>query len=308
MCKRILMVTDWRKLTGTQLEYIQQLATRCNELIILLEETDLYPTGNTICTGGDFMVQLRQLLQVHIHIPLYILPVPARGATPLYSWLKWRVVCPAFDEVYTDRENHRHAMQTALRVPIHLLPQADKSITEWPTIATTQPIRGLFVTRAQPLHNGHVACLKQMLEEVEEIVVVIAMAERSHQATNIATGGERLAMALPVLQQLAPGKHYLAAFPYSDYFMENLYELECLMPSFQYIYTTNPGTMAMAATGNYPVRGFNTGLPVSSTLVRECMLQGTSYKEYVPASVFEQLHATGMDQRLQLIMSKEKER
>lgn len=308
MCKRTLLVTDWRGLTGTQLTYIQQLTAECDELIILLEEADLYPENPAPCMGGDFMVQLRRLLHTHINIPLYILPVPTRGATPLYSWLKWRVVCPAFQQVYTSRINHIQAMQTALRVPVHPLPAATGNTVNWPIIHSNQPVRALFVARAQPLHNGHVACLKQILQEVEEVVVVIAMAERSHQPTNIATGGERLAMLLPVLHQLAPAKHYLAAFPYSDYYMENLYELECLLPTFQYVYTTNPGTIAMATTGNYPVRGFNTGLPVSSTLIRECMLQNLPYQEYVPPSVFQQLQQMDIAQRLQQITAKEKER
>lgn len=308
MCNRTLLVTDWQKLTELQLTYIQHLATGCDELIILLEEACLYPAGTVSAVGGDFIVQLRQLLHTHISIPFYLLPVPSRGASPLYSWLKWRVVCPAFHQIFTDQANNLQAMKHVLRVPVFQLPPATGYSVTWPVTGNRQPVRGLFVTRAQPLHNGHVACLQQMLQEVEEVIVVIAMAERSHQATNVATGGERLAMVLPVLQQLAAGRYYLAAFPYSDYFMENLYELECLLPAFQYIYTTNPGTMAMAATGDYPVRGFNTGLPVSSTLVRECMLQETPYEQYVPASVFKQLQQTAMAQRLRQIMAKEKER
>lgn len=308
MCKRTLLATDWRALTGTQLSFIQQLTSSCDELIILLQEDDLYPANTAAVTGGDFVVQLRQLLQAHINIPVYLLPVPSRGATPLYTWLKWRVVCPAFNQVYTSPGNNIPAMQTALRVPVHPLPHPSGAAIQWPAVQLPHPTRGLFVTRTQPLHNGHVACLTQMLQEVEEIVVVIAMAERSHQPTNIATGGERLAMLLPVLEELAPGKYYLAALPYSDYYMENLYELESLLPAFQYIYTTNPGTMAMAATGGYPVKTFNTGLPVSSTLVRDCMLQGLPYQQYVPPTVYKQLQQTGMATRLQQIMAKEQER
>ena len=40
--------------------------------------------------------------------------------------------------------------------------------------------RGLLIGRMQPVHNGHIEIIKQILEEVDEIIIGIGSAQLSH--------------------------------------------------------------------------------------------------------------------------------
>lgn len=54
--------------------------------------------------------------------------------------------------------------------------------------------RGLFVGRFQPFHLGHLMAIKDVLEEVDELVIVIGSAQCSHDVDDPFTAGERLVM------------------------------------------------------------------------------------------------------------------
>ena len=54
--------------------------------------------------------------------------------------------------------------------------------------------RGLLIGRMQPVHNGHIEIIKQILEEVDEIIIGIGSAQLSHELKNPFTAGERLMM------------------------------------------------------------------------------------------------------------------
>ncbi|MBV9668355.1 MAG: adenylyltransferase/cytidyltransferase family protein, partial [Nitrososphaeraceae archaeon] len=54
--------------------------------------------------------------------------------------------------------------------------------------------RGLFVGRFQPFHLGHLATIKFALSHIEELVVVIGSAQKSHEIRNPFTAGERIQM------------------------------------------------------------------------------------------------------------------
>lgn len=304
MSKRALFVFDWRRLDAARLSFIQQQTAAYDELIFLLPDADALPAEeNSFC--GQLLVQLQKIFSTTIDRPFYLLPAPAKGAGLLQQWLRWRILCPSFIQVFIDQPGMAATMENVLHAPVSFQAFATGQSPLLPVLQVASVRRGLFITRAQPFHNGHVAFIQQMSEEMEEVIVVIAMANRSHQPADIAMAGERLAMTAPQLNRLVPARHYLVALPYNDYSMENLYELEYLLPSFQYVYTSNPGVAAMAATAGYEVKHLQQQLTVSSTMVRECMLQGNPYDQYVPAGVHHFLQEAGMPARLQLINTKE---
>ena len=53
---------------------------------------------------------------------------------------------------------------------------------------------GLFVGRFQPFHLGHVGTIKFALGRVDEIIIVIGSAQKSHEFRNPFTAGERIQM------------------------------------------------------------------------------------------------------------------
>jgi nicotinamide-nucleotide adenylyltransferase len=53
---------------------------------------------------------------------------------------------------------------------------------------------GLFIGRFQPFHKGHLATVKFALEKVEQLVIVVGSAQKSHEPRNPFTAGERIRM------------------------------------------------------------------------------------------------------------------
>ncbi|MBD0300571.1 MAG: nicotinamide-nucleotide adenylyltransferase, partial [Nitrososphaera sp.] len=52
----------------------------------------------------------------------------------------------------------------------------------------------LFIGRFQPFHKGHLATVKFALEKVEQLVIVVGSAQKSHEPRNPFTAGERIRM------------------------------------------------------------------------------------------------------------------
>ncbi|MGB8448141.1 MAG: adenylyltransferase/cytidyltransferase family protein, partial [Nitrososphaeraceae archaeon] len=54
--------------------------------------------------------------------------------------------------------------------------------------------RGLFIGRFQPFHLGHKASIDFALSQVESLVIVIGSSQKSYEARNPFTSGERILM------------------------------------------------------------------------------------------------------------------
>jgi nicotinamide-nucleotide adenylyltransferase len=61
--------------------------------------------------------------------------------------------------------------------------------------------RGLFVGRFQPFQNGHLQAVKDALEEVDELIIVVGSAQYSHRLNDPFTAGERLTMIHAALEE-----------------------------------------------------------------------------------------------------------
>jgi nicotinamide-nucleotide adenylyltransferase len=55
-------------------------------------------------------------------------------------------------------------------------------------------INGLFIGRFQPFHKGHLATIKFALGSVDQLVIVVGSAQKSHEPRNPFTAGERIRM------------------------------------------------------------------------------------------------------------------
>ena len=53
-------------------------------------------------------------------------------------------------------------------------------------------MRALFIGRFQPVHNGHIHTIKQIMDECDKLVIVIGSAQYSHSPDNPFSGGERV--------------------------------------------------------------------------------------------------------------------
>ncbi|HEY0273044.1 MAG TPA: adenylyltransferase/cytidyltransferase family protein [Chitinophaga sp.] len=299
---RALFALDWHNATAAQLDALIALQTHYTELVLVISRPETLLDGPSPLCCRDLLPALQALLQPRLQRPFYLLPIPGRGLPDYYHWLRWRITCPAFHQVFTDNPAQQKAMEQLFRVPVTVIPRTGPPIT-WPPV--TGKKRGIFITRAQPFHNGHAAYLEQMQQEVEEVIVVVGVANQSHTLKDFATAGERLEMVQPYLQQTWPGRYYLAALPYSDFSLENFYELEYLLPAFHTVYTINTSTITYAQTAGYPVKNLSRQLDVSGTEVRNCMLHDQPYAHLVPAAVHAYLQSGPLPGRLKQLAEKE---
>ncbi|PUZ30536.1 nicotinamide-nucleotide adenylyltransferase [Chitinophaga costaii] len=299
---RALFALDWRNVTDAQLTEIIALQAHYTELVLVISRPETLLDSHSPMICHDLMPALQQLLQTHLHLPFYLLPIPGKGVPDYYHWLHWRILCPAFHHVFIDTPAQKNAMEVIFRVPITVIPRNGLPLT-LPAVPKKQ--RGIFITRAQPFHNGHAAYLAQMQQEVEEVIVVIGVANQSHTASNFATAGERLEMVKPYLQHTWPGRHHLVALPYSDFSLENFYELEYLLPDFNTVYTINTSTITYAQTAGYPIKHLNIQLDVSGTHIRHCMAQDQPYAHLVPPPVYDYLQEGPLIRRLKQLLEKE---
>ena len=151
--------------------------------------------------------------------------------------------------------------------------------------------RGLYVGRFQPFHLGHLNAIKEVLKEVDELVIVIGSAQYSHNTNNPFTAGERLVMIRRALKEGNIDYSRVWVVPVPDVHLHMLWvaALEGYTPKFNVVYSNEPLTRRLFMEAGYKVKSirFFERKDYNSTLVREKMVQDDSWTSLVPKSVAE---------------------
>jgi nicotinamide-nucleotide adenylyltransferase len=149
--------------------------------------------------------------------------------------------------------------------------------------------RGLYVGRFQPFHLGHLSAIKEVLKEVEELVIVIGSAQYSHNFNNPFTAGERLVMVRTALEECGVDSKRVWIVPVPDVHLHMMWvsSVEGYTPHFDIVYSNEPLTRRLFMESGYkvkPIRFFERK-EYSSTEIREKMLKGQNWERLVPKSV-----------------------
>jgi nicotinamide-nucleotide adenylyltransferase len=149
--------------------------------------------------------------------------------------------------------------------------------------------RGLYVGRFQPFHLGHLGAVKDILEEVEELVIVVGSAQYSHNLNDPFTAGERLVMTRKALEEAGVNDSRFWIVPVPDVHLHMMWvsALEGYTPHFDVVYSNEPLTRRLFTEAGYKVKAirFHERKLYSSTEIRERMLRGESWEKLVPKSV-----------------------
>jgi nicotinamide-nucleotide adenylyltransferase len=149
--------------------------------------------------------------------------------------------------------------------------------------------RGLFVGRFQPFHLGHLAAIKDVLKEVDELVIVIGSAQYSHNIGNPFTAGERLTMIRKALEEAEIDYSRVWIVPVPDVHLHMMWvsAVKGYTPPFDVVYSNQPLTRRLFIEAGSKVKDirFHERKLYSSTEIRERMLKGESWKKLVPKSV-----------------------
>ena len=151
--------------------------------------------------------------------------------------------------------------------------------------------RGLFVGRFQPFHLGHLNAMRDVLKEVDELVIVIGSAQYSHNLDDPFTAGERLVMVRKALEEAGIDYARVWVVPVPDVHLHMMWvsAVEGYVPEFDVVYSNEPLTRRLFIEAGYRVRSihFHKRKVYSSTEIRERLLNGESWEKLVPKSVAE---------------------
>ena len=153
--------------------------------------------------------------------------------------------------------------------------------------------RALYFGRFQPFHNGHLEIIKQIMNEVDELIIMIAAAQYSHSIKNPFTASERYQMIYHTLLQEYGyhrlGKiHLIPAFDINDNALW-VTHLERLLPPFHVVYSNNPFTTRLFQEKGYTVKQtpMIKRAMYSGEKIRQRLLQNQSITDLVPQPVAE---------------------
>jgi nicotinamide-nucleotide adenylyltransferase len=149
--------------------------------------------------------------------------------------------------------------------------------------------RGLYVGRFQPFHLGHLDAIKEVLMQVDELVIVIGSAQYSHNQNNPFTAGERLVMVRQALKEANVDLARIWIVPVPDVHLHMLWvsAVEGYTPRFNALYSNEPLTRRLFMEAGYQVKSISLfeRKRYMSTFIREKMLNDESWTALVPKSV-----------------------
>ncbi len=169
--------------------------------------------------------------------------------------------------------------------------------------------RGLLIGRMQPIHKGHINVIKQTLEEVDELIIGIGSAEKSHTESNPFNGGERILMVTRALREhnIDASRYYI--IPLEDIACNSLWvgHVKMLTPPFDIVYSGNSLVQELFEEENIPYiqPHLYNRKEYSGTEVRRRMLNNEDWQSLVPDSVVKVLDEIKATDRIKKLNKKE---
>ncbi|MDE1819395.1 MAG: nicotinamide-nucleotide adenylyltransferase [Euryarchaeota archaeon] len=166
-------------------------------------------------------------------------------------------------------------------------------------------MRGLYIGRFQPFHNGHLELVHHILGTFhpQELLIGIGSAQVSHTPHNPFTAGERFEMVRRALFAEHLEDFWPLPIPDVDRHAIWVAHVVSLVPSFDQVYSNDPLTVHLFREEGYEVPRlpfFNRGQYEGSE-IRRRMAAGQSWQELVPAAVRVYLEEIKGEERVRLL-------
>ncbi|RLI79854.1 nicotinamide-nucleotide adenylyltransferase [Archaeoglobales archaeon] len=169
-------------------------------------------------------------------------------------------------------------------------------------------MRGFFIGRFQPYHLGHHEVIKNIINEVDELIIGIGSAQESHSFENPFTAGERVLMISMALNELDIKKR-VYIIPLEDIKRNSLWvaHVREMVPPFDVVYSNNPLVKRLFKEAGMEVKGTHmyNRVEYQGTEIRRKMINGDDWKRYVPKAVAEVIEAIDGINRIREIIGKD---
>ena len=163
-------------------------------------------------------------------------------------------------------------------------------------------MRGFYIGRFQPYHDGHHRMVTEIASEVDELVLGIGSAGDSHSPRNPFTAGERVMM---VTKSVADLDITTYAVPIEDLDRNAVWvsHVRSMTPAFDVAYSNNPLVIQLFSEAGVEVRQspmFNRDVLEGAEL-RERMIRGDDWRGLVPAAVVDVIDEIDGIERIQRV-------
>ena len=163
--------------------------------------------------------------------------------------------------------------------------------------------------RFQPFHLGHLATVNFALKKVEELVIVIGSAQKSHEMKDPFTAGERIQMikgSLGTDNEVNLKRILIIPVPDVNVHCLWTHQLDILVPNYDVVFTNDPFTSLL-----FKERGIKVIEPplhqrkqLSATEIRSKMARGGDWKKLVTPSTVQVVDNIHGIERIKTIFAK----
>ncbi|MFB6092019.1 MAG: nicotinamide-nucleotide adenylyltransferase [Haloquadratum sp.] len=163
-------------------------------------------------------------------------------------------------------------------------------------------MRGFYIGRFQPYHDGHHRMVEKIAAEVDELVLGIGSAGDSHTPRDPFTAGERVMMVTKSVAELDLTTYVV---PIEDLDRNSVWvsHVQSMSPAFDVAYSNNPLVIQLFSEAGVEVRQspmFNRDV-LEGTELRDRMIRGDDWEHLVPAPVVEVIDEIGGIERIQRV-------
>lgn len=169
--------------------------------------------------------------------------------------------------------------------------------------------RALFIGRFQPFHNGHMQGVELALRECDELIIVVGSVRKAMLPDDPFTCGERIEMIRRSMQlRLTVSKDIterIIIIPVDDidYYPVWVRHVEATCPKFDVVCSGNKFVLRLFEEAGYETVMFPhfTERTITGTAIREKIVAGESWAQYVPMGTRSVILEEGLDKRLRAI-------
>jgi len=167
--------------------------------------------------------------------------------------------------------------------------------------------RAFYIGRFQPYHLGHHNVIRTLIKEVEELIIGVGSAQKSHTITDPFTAGERVMMISKAVSEFNI-PFYVIPIEDVEYNSVWVSHVKAMVPPFSVVFSNNPLVERLFYEAGTPVRN----LPLfqrkmySGTEIRRRMIKGDEWESLVPRCVADIIHSIRGVERIRKLAQSDK--
>ncbi|MEK6942613.1 MAG: nicotinamide-nucleotide adenylyltransferase [Nanoarchaeota archaeon] len=162
--------------------------------------------------------------------------------------------------------------------------------------------RALFIGRFQPFHNAHLADIKKILKENDEVLIAIGSSQEKNTKENPFSLSERKKMLLAVLKSNKIKKFRLYNIPDAKTNAQWLRYIEKNIPQFDSVYSGNQRVLKIFRKHS-KIKKIKLIKGISSTKIREMMAKNKNWEKLVPKEIASQIKKLKGIERIKKLFS-----